>query len=125
MKLNIDSDASYLFLPNAQSRISGYYFFKTNKKYPSFTHPCGIRNFKACCLFSGRMRNRRYLNQKIEYNPPDVLYSSPRISPNHPYPSKPTTLTHWNMHTTIFSSKNQNLGICAITGSETKKIMNI
>ena len=30
MKLNIDSDASYLVLPNARSRIVGYYFFKIN-----------------------------------------------------------------------------------------------
>ena len=30
MKLNIDSDASYLVLPNEWSRISGHYFFKIN-----------------------------------------------------------------------------------------------
>ena len=30
IKLNIDSDASYLVLLNAQSIIAGYYFFKTN-----------------------------------------------------------------------------------------------
>ena len=28
--LNINSDASYLVLPNARIRITGYYFFKTN-----------------------------------------------------------------------------------------------
>ena len=30
MKLNIDFDASYLVLSNAQIIIAGYYFFKTN-----------------------------------------------------------------------------------------------
>ena len=30
MKLNIDSDASYLVLPNARSIIAKYFFFKTN-----------------------------------------------------------------------------------------------
>ena len=30
MKLNIDSDSSYLVLPIVRRRIGGYYFFKTN-----------------------------------------------------------------------------------------------